>query len=51
MSGTYTLQGPEDEMIATYKFGKICGHAAGMTACAPGQRSLGTKWTRITDGQ
>lgn len=48
-SGTYTLNGPEDQMTAIYRMGKICGSAAGMTVCAPPRTFGATTWTRIDD--
>ena len=48
-SGTYTLNGPDEQMTAIYKMGKICGSAAGMTVCAPPRTFGATTWTRIDD--
>lgn len=48
-SGTYTLNGPDEQMTAIYQMGKICGHAAGMTVCAPPRTFGATTWTRIDD--
>jgi hypothetical protein len=48
-NGTYALNGPEEEMTAIYTMGKVCGHAAGMTACAPPRTFGATKWTKIED--
>lgn len=47
--GTYALNGPEEEMMSIYTMGKICGHAAGMTACAPPRTFGAMKWTKIED--
>lgn len=48
-TGSYALSGPEEEMTAIYSMDKICGHAAGMTACAPPRTFGATKWTKIDD--
>ena len=48
-SGTYTLNGPDEQMTAIYKMGKICGSAASMTVCAPPRTFGATTWTRIDD--
>ena len=45
--GPYALNGPEEEMTSIYTMGRICGHAAGMTACAPPRVFGAMKWTRI----
>lgn len=47
--GTYTLNGPEEKMTAIYQMGKICGHAAGITACAPPRTFGAMTWTQIDD--
>lgn len=47
--GTYALNGPEEAMTSIYTMGKICGHAAGMTACAPPRTFGAMTWTRIED--
>ena len=47
--GTYTLSGPEERMTAIYTMGKICGQAAGMTACAEPRTFGSFTWTQIDD--
>jgi hypothetical protein len=48
-TGTYRLNGPDEQMTAIYQMDKICGHAAGMTVCAPPRTFGATTWTRIDD--
>lgn len=47
--GTYVLSGPEERMTATYTMGRICGQAAGMTACAEPRTFGSFTWTQIED--
>jgi hypothetical protein len=47
--GSYVLHGPEEEMTAIYTMGKICGQAAGMTACTAPRTFGSFIWTQIDD--
>lgn len=47
--GTYVLHGPEEQMTSIYVMEKVCGTAAGMTACLPPRNFGSFIWTQVDD--